>query len=227
MKYKKGSFITVPNQDSIKGIAPEAQCLYMWMCYYANQSGDCFPSHKTLSAVTGMGITSVKKYILELEKIGVLEKEIRKDGNKNKTNLYSVILAYPSRHATHPPVATRPTPSRVATDPPGRQTSRELNPLSLTQSNEVALTQKTEKFIQQLKELMGEQKLKSDQVEELKKFVSYWTEPNKSRTKIKWEMETTWDTRRRIATWMRNAEKFSGGGKKQNNKYSIDENEIH
>lgn len=35
----------------------------------------------------------------------------------------------------------------------------------------------------------------------LEAFVSYWTEPNKSRTRLRYELERTWDTGRRLATW--------------------------
>ena len=32
-------------------------------------------------------------------------------------------------------------------------------------------------------------------------FIEYWTEPNKSKTKMKFEMERTWDTQRRLRKW--------------------------
>jgi len=32
-------------------------------------------------------------------------------------------------------------------------------------------------------------------------FTEYWTEPNKSKTKMKFEMQNTWDTRRRLLRW--------------------------
>ena len=35
-------------------------------------------------------------------------------------------------------------------------------------------------------------------------FISYWTEPNKSNTKMKYEMQPTWDTKRRIQRWIGN-----------------------
>ena len=35
-------------------------------------------------------------------------------------------------------------------------------------------------------------------------FVSYWTEPNKSKTKMRFELEKTWDTKRRLQTWLFN-----------------------
>jgi len=34
-------------------------------------------------------------------------------------------------------------------------------------------------------------------------FISYWTEPNKSKTKMRFELEKTWDTGRRLNTWAR------------------------
>lgn len=42
----------------------------------------------------------------------------------------------------------------------------------------------------------------------LKEFISYWTEPNKSRTKLRYELEKTWDCSRRLATWARNSKDF-------------------
>lgn len=35
----------------------------------------------------------------------------------------------------------------------------------------------------------------------LSKFYNYWTEKNKSKTKMRFELEKTWDTSRRLATW--------------------------
>jgi tRNA A37 N6-isopentenylltransferase MiaA len=43
----------------------------------------------------------------------------------------------------------------------------------------------------------------------LKEFISYWTEPNKSKTKMRYELQTTWDLARRLATWSRNDKNFN------------------
>lgn len=40
-------------------------------------------------------------------------------------------------------------------------------------------------------------------------FYSYWTEPNKSKTKFRMETEKTWDTSRRLATWAENDKGYS------------------
>ena len=37
--------------------------------------------------------------------------------------------------------------------------------------------------------------------EMVREFYNYWTEPNKSKTKMRFELEKTWDTSRRLLTW--------------------------
>lgn len=37
--------------------------------------------------------------------------------------------------------------------------------------------------------------------EMIRAFYDYWTEPNRSKTKMKFELERTWDTKRRLNTW--------------------------
>lgn len=49
---------------------------------------------------------------------------------------------------------------------------------------------------------------------EMKKFISYWTEPNKSGTKVRWQMEKTFDVRRRLATWFGRAGKYDAPRKR-------------
>lgn len=44
--------------------------------------------------------------------------------------------------------------------------------------------------------------------EMLKEFNTYWTEPNKSKTKFKQEMQKTWDTEMRLATWFKRSSGF-------------------
>lgn len=42
-------------------------------------------------------------------------------------------------------------------------------------------------------------------IAELKKFILYWTEPNKSGTKVRWEMQKNFEIKRRIYTWLNRA----------------------
>lgn len=50
----------------------------------------------------------------------------------------------------------------------------------------------------------------------LKNFEAYWTEPNKSKTKFRQELEKTWDLKRRLETWAKNDRNFKKPISKQN-----------
>ena len=45
--------------------------------------------------------------------------------------------------------------------------------------------------------------------EMITEFYNYWTEPNPSKTKMRFEMEKTWDVRRRLDTWLKRSLGFN------------------
>lgn len=47
----------------------------------------------------------------------------------------------------------------------------------------------------------------------LRNFYNYWKEPNKSKTKMKFELESTWDLESRLSRWEANNSKFKGSKK--------------
>ena len=49
-------------------------------------------------------------------------------------------------------------------------------------------------------------------------FIDYWTEPNKSNTKMKFELNKTWGTKLRLKTWANNQKKWD---KPQSNKKTM------
>ena len=49
---------------------------------------------------------------------------------------------------------------------------------------------------------------------ELAKFISYWSELNKSGSKQRWELERTFEVGRRLATWFSRVKEFSGQSNK-------------
>jgi hypothetical protein len=50
----------------------------------------------------------------------------------------------------------------------------------------------------------------------LNDFYRYWTEPNKSKSKFRQELQQTWDLERRLGTWAKNDKNFKPDGKQQN-----------
>lgn len=49
--------------------------------------------------------------------------------------------------------------------------------------------------------------------EMITEFYNYWTEPNPSKTKMRFEMEKTWDTARRLETWLKRSLGFNKSNK--------------
>lgn len=109
MKYKKGTFVVVPNMDIIQGKPPELQTLFLWICSYANEDGQCFPSRSALAKRCGISVRTVDKYILQLIEIGILEKttRIKKGTTQNTSNLYQILSL------DTPPRATNSTTPRA------------------------------------------------------------------------------------------------------------------
>lgn len=52
---------------------------------------------------------------------------------------------------------------------------------------------------------------------ELQKFFYYWSESNRSNTKMKFELEKTWDLSRRLARWFNNKKSWNGTNQQNNN----------
>jgi len=50
----------------------------------------------------------------------------------------------------------------------------------------------------------------------IREFFDYWTEPNRSKTKMRFEMEKTWNLDRRLRTWEKNEQNFKNGTNQKN-----------
>ncbi len=54
-------------------------------------------------------------------------------------------------------------------------------------------------------------------------FFRYWTEPNPSKTKMRFEMEKTYDIERRIITWAKNQKTFNNAGNRTDNRNQLEQ----
>ena len=51
-------------------------------------------------------------------------------------------------------------------------------------------------------------------------FYQYWTEPNQTKKKMRFELEKTWDAERRLITWSNNNKKFNNATSNKQNELS-------
>lgn len=73
-------------------ISGYARLVYAYLCKCADADGKCYPSHKTIGAAAGIGITTVKKSLQELEAAGLIliRGQARPDHGR-RANLYTII----------------------------------------------------------------------------------------------------------------------------------------
>ena len=84
-------------------------------------------------------------------------------------------------------------------DERGNRKNDELNSIKII--NTINISNRKEKFIKDFDFLGVAKEIRED-------FISYWTEENKSKTKMRFEMEKTWDTKKRLERWMKNISKW-------------------
>lgn len=92
-KYKKGTFLTIPNKQVLAGMNPNEQVIFFWICNFSNDEGVCFPSRKTLADCAGVSIRTVVNVIDKLIEKGLLNKKERKNGLTNTSNEYQILIA--------------------------------------------------------------------------------------------------------------------------------------
>ena len=95
-----------------------------------------------------------------------------------------------------------------------KQTKQVLNLLSKTKQNEAneAVNVNVNVSVNDIKEKINKKEIEfKESIEPFipiygkdicNKFYLYWSEPNKSKTKLRYEMEKTWDVSRRLANWV-------------------------
>lgn len=102
MKYKKGTFIVIPNKDSLKGKPSELQSIYLWLCEHSDDNGKSFPTKNTLAEEAGCSHNTLDKYLSVLVEDGMITivRRKKKGTNENTSNLYQINLVPKKRQPT-------------------------------------------------------------------------------------------------------------------------------
>lgn len=203
----------------------DSEMVHLWvhLLFCANHKGreeslggkpfQCKPGQfttgrKQLSKETGISESKIERILLKFEKI---EQQIEQQ--KMSTNRLISILNWheyqKSEQQTDQQANNDRTTSEQRVDTP--KEDKELK----NENNEIKIDLAKAK----LTDLISEFTFSYDS-KLLSEFYDYWTEPNPSRTKCRYQLEKTWDTGKRIARWASNQNKFNGNknGKPELNK---------
>jgi hypothetical protein len=128
MKYKKGTFVVIPNKQHLKGKPSEMQSIYFWLCEHSNDTGGCFPTKETIGEDAGCSHNTVDKYLKQLVDEGFLKiTKRRKKGTMSFTSNYYQVLII-----SQEPKVVPPTP--ISGNTGGTNTGSKTN-LSINSNN--------------------------------------------------------------------------------------------
>ena len=136
------------------------------------------------------GKYAMYKAMKELVEAGYIERSQIVEDGKFGNLIYKVYQI---------PCSKKPYPKKQHTENQSTYKVKNKSNTELINKKEINKEKRIEKQISELEESV----MSSTEypIEMRKEFISYWTEPNRSKTKCRYRMEKTWDTNRRLSTW--------------------------
>ena len=180
---------------------------FIYMLLRANhKENKCVIGNQLIEVKTGSFITSQKKLMQEFNwgstKLRAFIKLLEKDKMiETKITTYSTMITI-IKYSSYQNIQTE-----NKTETENNQTENKLQ--SKTNNNDTIMFNKDNKEIREsnFRDLIGKLFIEvhpNEKVEVLQDFVDYWTESNTNGIKMKFEMQKTFDPKRRLKKWVSN-----------------------
>lgn len=197
----KPDFLIIPKiVHDHEGLQPSDWILYGVVYWYEHmRDGKCIASNEALARVALVGERSVRGSLDRLERAGFIRREFRDKKRKDRAQILCLVkygIQDPAK--PHPAQASMPGIAVIKphVETPGEYACR------FFMGDQAVYTE--------LSTQLTDAGIPAGPVHrELQKFIAYWTEPTKSGKKQRWELEPTFDVKRRLGTWFRNASERS------------------
>lgn len=207
--------------------------LYAQMKRIAGDNGVCYMSQAKMAKQCGVSINRLKKslkYLVENEWIKIAgEKIIETKGGNQKVLVYKMVDLWNKNNDFYNkgvsqddiPLSKGVSPNddkgyhqmtkgvSPNDDKEDIYNKNYINKIDITPAQEAFdffTGNKQEKVVEYLIEKGIPEQIA---MSELKRFISYWTELNSTGKKQRWQMEKTFEVRRRLATWFSNVKSFN------------------
>jgi len=220
MKRNQAEFWAMPKHILAMHELPlEARMVYAILWTRSNGENVAWPGQKKIADELGIGERSVRRYLEKLRGAGLIE--IERQGN-NRTNRY-LITGEPTGQIgrTGPATCDLSGPATVGRSSMKRTVLKEQREMQTAQAptpSQIAArffeapTAENEVQKEMFEYFMSKGLSREHVWAEFKKFWAKWTEPSPGGTKQRWQMEKTFEVRRRLVTWFGYAEKYATVG---------------
>jgi hypothetical protein len=166
-------------------LRPNVKLLYAEITALCNMNKQCFASNRYFSELYGKSKGAISGWISELVKYGYISSEYTyKAGTKEIEYRYIKILK--GGIIENDNTLLKKTIKNNTTSINNTSTNISIRELKFI--NDVSLFDYDKNI--------------------LDSFTDYWTEPNKSNTKMKFELQQTWSTNLRLKNWAKNQKKW-------------------
>jgi len=145
----------------------------------------------SLNEKTKISIQTLRTCLKRLEKTGEINMQV--------TNKYRLITICKYESYQDTQQATNKLPNKQLTSNQQATNSKQEEREYKNVNKEKNISKIQEKFYHSLEIFVKDFDKKT-----IREFYDYWSEPNKSKTKIKFQLEKTWDTKLRLARWTKN-----------------------
>jgi len=204
-----------------------ATLVYLSLCRHAEfESQKAFPSQNKIAFELGISIASVKRGIKKLNEYNIITIEKEKMRGKFNNNIYYLLdkseWIKNDYHSSFRDTVDHSSKTVALQPPTVRDTYKDNKVLRITNTkdnkegiitpaDEMILFLNLEEFPNEMIVAISEKTKQPESIvkNELLKFRSYWAELNKTGTKQRWEMEKTFELKRRLATWFSKANQFN------------------
>jgi hypothetical protein len=219
----------IVESDAFLDMPASSQALYFHLGMYADDDGFVNPKRimRMMSASDDdLRVLSIKRFVLPFENGVVVIKHwrinnlVRKDWYKETQYLEQKSRLIVKDNGAYTELVNESTPNSLTVRPHRlgkvrlgkvRLEGAEVAAPTLTEEKKETPSQIAKSFFERGNHysLIYEEMrhIPTDILnEEMDKFISYWTEPNKSGTQVRWQIATTFEIKRRLQTWFRRVE---------------------
>jgi hypothetical protein len=182
-------YAIIPAEVRYSAIKPNAKLLFGELTALSNKHGYSFASNNYFAELYSVSKNTISLWIKELIDAGFVSSQLIKD--KNQIIERRIYITFKSD-------------TIIKNDERGIIKNNEDNKTSInTIKKNININERKFNFkflIWDLKEISNETK---------NEFFNYWSEANHSNTKMKFELEKTWDLQKRINRWILNSKKWT------------------
>lgn len=182
-------YAIIPAEVRYSAIKPNAKLLFGELTALSNKHGYSFASNNYFAELYSVSKNTISLWIKELIDAGFVSSQLIKD--KNQIIERRIYITFKSD-------------TIIKNDERGIIKNNEDNKTSInTIKKNININERKFNF----KFLIWD--LKEISIETKNEFFNYWSEANHSNTKMKFELEKTWDLQKRINRWILNSKKWT------------------